>query len=88
MEPRGTIYPLTADMEPSSINLARVTHQGIRLQGSIVASRHGTRQLLEFCAEKDIRPSIMTFPLNRDGAEEALKSLREKKIRYRAVLVR
>ena len=60
---------------------------GVRIQGSLVASRQCTRELLEFAAEKQIRPTIMTFPMTKDGIETAIESLSTGKIRYRAVLV-
>ncbi|PGH02201.1 hypothetical protein GX51_04775 [Blastomyces parvus] len=88
MDTQGTIYPITVDFNPSSIPLFPVLHSGIRIQGSLVASRRCMQELLRFCAAQGIKPTTMQFPLTRAGAEEAMAKLREGKIRYRAVLVR
>lgn len=84
----GSIYPLTASHDPVSISLLPFTLKGIRIQGSLVASRETIRNLLEFVARKNIRPTIMTYPLTREGIEQAMQELREGKVRYRAVLIR
>ncbi|GAE00020.1 alcohol dehydrogenase [Paecilomyces variotii No. 5] len=88
MDIGGTIYPLTVDFRPSSVPLLPMTGKGVRLQGSLVASRRTLKSLLEFAAEKKITPTIMTFPLNETGIEDAMQTLREGKMRYRGVLVR
>ncbi|KAL2359513.1 hypothetical protein RJZ56_007639 [Blastomyces dermatitidis] len=88
MDKQGSIYPITVDMNPSSIPLFPVLHNGIRIQGSLVSSRRNMHKLLQLCAAKGIKPTTMQFPLTVAGAEEAMKNLREGKIRYRAVLAR
>lgn len=88
MDVHGTIYPLTVDLAPSAVPLLLMNFKGIRIQGSLVASRHSLRSLIEFAAEKQIRPTIMTFPLTKDGVEDAMETLRNGKMRYRGVLVR
>ncbi|KAG5298305.1 alcohol dehydrogenase [Histoplasma ohiense] len=88
MDKRGTIYPITVNLNPSSIPLFPVLQNGIRIQGSLVSSRRSMHQLLKLCAAKGIGPTTMQFPLTLAGAEDAMKNLREGKIRYRAVLVR
>lgn len=54
----------------------------------MVASRNSIRTLLEFVAAKNIFPTILTFPLTAAGIEEAMKTLREGKMKYTGVLVR
>ncbi|OAX85348.1 hypothetical protein ACJ72_00277 [Emergomyces africanus] len=88
MDKQGSIYPITVNLSPSSIPLFPVLHEGLRIQGSLVSSRRNMLHLLQFCAAKGIKPTTMQFPLTVAGAEEAMKRLREGKVRYRAVLVR
>jgi D-arabinose 1-dehydrogenase-like Zn-dependent alcohol dehydrogenase len=88
MEIHGSIYPLTLEFSPSSIPSFPMIAKGLRVQGSMVASRHSLRGLLQFAAEKQVVPSTMKFPLTCDGVENAMKTLREGRMRYRGVLVR
>ncbi|KAJ5173571.1 uncharacterized protein N7500_001502 [Penicillium coprophilum] len=88
MDVHGSIYPLTVDFAPSPVPLLFMNIKGIRIQGSLVASRRSLRTLLEFAAAKKITPTSMTFPLTKDGVEAAMQTLRDGKMRYRGVLVR
>lgn len=88
MNTHGNIYPLTVSFDASPIPLLELNWRGVRIQGSLVASRHSIRDLLEFAARKNITPTVMTFPLNPAGIEEAMQVLRDGKMRYRGVLVR
>ncbi|KAH8423055.1 NAD(P)-dependent alcohol dehydrogenase [Aspergillus melleus] len=88
MDSPSSIYPLTATFEPSAIPTLQLCFQGIRIQGSLVASRHSIRALLEFASKKKIVPTTQTFPLTGEGIEEAMQVLRDGKMRYRGVLVR
>ncbi|KAM5341592.1 hypothetical protein ACJ41O_014623 [Fusarium nematophilum] len=84
----GVIYPLTASLEATPVPLTMFSLKGIRVQGSLVGSRDSTRKLLEFAARKNIKPTVMTYPLTEGGIETAMHDLVEGKVRYRAVLVR
>lgn len=88
MEPCGSIYPLTVDFAPSPVPMLAMNMKGLRIQGSLVASRHSLRSLVQFAAEKKITPTTMKFTLNKEGVEEAMEVLRQGKMRYRGVLVR
>lgn len=88
MDVHGSIYPLTVDFAPSPVPLLYMNIKGIRIQGSLVASRRSLRTLVQFAADKKIVPTKMTFPLNQAGVEEAMQTLRDGKMRYRGVLVR
>lgn len=88
MDVHGSIYPLTVDLTPSPVPLLRMCLKGVRVQGSLVASRRSLRSLLRFAAEKKITPTTMTFPLDVEGVEKAMQTLRDGKMRYRGVLVR
>ncbi|KAJ5649502.1 uncharacterized protein N7484_003225 [Penicillium longicatenatum] len=88
MDIHGSIYPLTVDFAPSPVPLLYMNVKGIRIQGSLVASRQSLRSLVQFAADKKIVPTSMQFPLNQEGVEEAMETLRQGKMRYRGVLVR
>jgi D-arabinose 1-dehydrogenase-like Zn-dependent alcohol dehydrogenase len=60
---------------------------GRRIQGSAGAPRSEFPKMLKFAVDHDIKPIIMTWPLNKEGVEESMKTLREGKMRYRGVLV-
>ncbi|KAJ5992378.1 Polyketide synthase enoylreductase [Penicillium sp. IBT 35674x] len=88
MDIHGSIYPLTVDFAPSPVPLLYMNVKGIRIQGSLVASRQSLRSLVQFAADKKIVPTSMQFPLTQEGVEEAMETLRQGKMRYRGVLVR
>lgn len=88
MDVHGCIYPLTVDFAPSPVPMLFMNLKGIRVQGSLVASRHSLRSLVQFAAAKKIAPTKMEFALNREGVEQAMETLRTGKMRYRGVLVR
>ncbi|CAI7665898.1 unnamed protein product [Penicillium bialowiezense] len=88
MEIHGSIYPLTVDLNTTPVPLLALNIKGVRIQGSLVASRHSLRSLVEFAAKKKITPTTMTFPLTASGVEDAMETLRNGKMRYRGVLVR
>ncbi|KAL2004735.1 hypothetical protein VTN00DRAFT_3263 [Thermoascus crustaceus] len=83
----GSIYPLTVSFEPSVVPIQPLVANGIRIQGSAVASRGSIRRMLDFVSLHGMRPIIMTWPLNKDGIESAFKVLEEGRMRYRGVLV-
>lgn len=88
MDTHGAIYPLTVAFEPAAIPLLDMLWKGVKIQGSLVASRDSMRSLLDFAARNNITPTIMTYPMTLDGIETAMQDLRDGKIRYRAVLTR
>lgn len=88
MDIHGTIYPLTVDFAPSPVPLLAMNQKGVRIQGSLVASRHSLQSLVKFAATKKIAPTTMKFSLDPEGIEEAMQTLRDGKMRYRGVLVR
>ncbi|KAE8354357.1 chaperonin 10-like protein [Aspergillus coremiiformis] len=88
MDIRGTIYPLTVDFKCSPVPLHSLNLRGIRIQCTIIASQNSLRKLVQFAAEKNIKPTVMKFPFNETGIADAMQTLREGKMRYRGVLVR
>ncbi len=83
----GTIYPLTVDNTPSGIRLDLMNHNGVKIQGSLVASRQTMKDLMEFAVFHDVKPTTVKFPMTKAGIEMAIERLEKGEIRYRAVLV-
>lgn len=83
----GAIFPLTISFEKLKIPALPLITAGLRIQGSAVAPRGEMRKMLQFAVTHDVRPTIMTWPMNEKGVEEAMRTLREGKMRYRGVLV-
>jgi D-arabinose 1-dehydrogenase-like Zn-dependent alcohol dehydrogenase len=59
---------------------------GLRIQGSLVASSHDIGEMLQFCAKNNLAPVIERFPLSNEGVQEAIEALSTQSIRYKAVL--
>ncbi|KAL7931552.1 GroES-like protein [Trichoderma chlorosporum] len=83
----GKIYNLTVSFDSSAVPMLPMLVRGISIQGSAGAPRAEIRRMLEFAVQHDIKPTIMTWPLNTQGVEDAMKTLREGNMRYRGVLV-
>ncbi|KAL7805339.1 alcohol dehydrogenase [Trichoderma aethiopicum] len=83
----GKIYNLTVSFDTSSVPMLPLLVRGISIQGSAGAPRAEIRKMLDFAVQHGIKPAIMKWPLNTQGVEDAMKTLREGKMRYRAVLV-
>jgi D-arabinose 1-dehydrogenase-like Zn-dependent alcohol dehydrogenase len=83
----GTIYALTVDMAEMKFPYLLLVMKALRIQGSLPAARGSQREMLQFAARHLIKPTVMTFPLNRNGIEEAMETLRQGRMRYRGVLV-
>jgi len=83
----GAIFPLTISFDKLKIPALPLIAGGLRIQGSAVAPRGEIRKMLQFAATHDVRPMIMTWPMNEKGVEDAMRTLREGKMRYRGVLV-
>ncbi|KAJ7628947.1 chaperonin 10-like protein [Roridomyces roridus] len=87
MSNMGSIYPLTISNEPLAIPTMPLLAQGIRFQGSVVASRAVHTKMLQFAAAHQVKPIIEHFPMTKAGVEEGMARLREGRMRYRGVLV-
>lgn len=87
MATHGSIYPLTVDKTESSIRLYDLIRDGVKIQGALVATRQSTKDLMQFAARHNVRPTIVKFPLTKAGIEMAIERLEKGQIRYRAVLV-
>lgn len=87
MAPSGTIYPLSVSDGDLSIPYMPLLLNGLKVQGSLVAAREIHREMLDFAATHDIRPIIETFPMSKEGVEQAFEKLESGSMRYRGVLV-
>lgn len=83
----GVIYPLTISFDASPVPMLQMVISGLRIQGSPGAYRSEIRRMLQFAVQHDIHPTIVTWPMNKQGVEDSMKTLREGKMRYRGVLV-
>lgn len=83
---QAMIIPLTVHFSDFKINQYQLLAKGIRIQGTVISSRVEIKRMLAFLARQNVRPRIMTFPLNKEGIESSIKVLEEGKMRYRGVL--
>jgi D-arabinose 1-dehydrogenase-like Zn-dependent alcohol dehydrogenase len=87
MAPGGSIFPLSVSEGDLSVPYMPLLQKSLRIQGSLVAAREIHREMLEFAAFHSIKPIVQTFHLDKDGIDEAFKTLEDGKMRYRGVLV-
>ncbi|KAL7931445.1 GroES-like protein [Trichoderma chlorosporum] len=87
MAPEGTIYPITVSFENIALPAMALIMGGLRIQGSMIATRQIHREMLDFASRHNIAPVVEEYPLTAAGATEALKTLVNGKMRYRGVLV-
>jgi len=60
---------------------------GLRVQGSVIASRYIHNRMLQFAALHGIKPMTQEFPMTVEGITKAMKTLSEGGMRYRGVLI-
>jgi D-arabinose 1-dehydrogenase-like Zn-dependent alcohol dehydrogenase len=87
MAPGATIFLMGVSKGNLSVPYTPMITQGLRIQGSLVASRQDQNKMFEFAARHGIKPIIMKFPLNQDGIKRAFTALEDGSMRYRGVLV-
>ncbi|KAH8658987.1 chaperonin 10-like protein [Ilyonectria robusta] len=87
LSPGATIFPLTITLGEFSIPSQALISMGLRVQGSMVASRAIQKQMLEFAARNGVKPMVETFPMTESGIMRAFKTLEDGRMRYRGVLV-
>ncbi|PYH70971.1 alcohol dehydrogenase [Aspergillus vadensis CBS 113365] len=84
----GTVYPLTVSLQPAAIRTIMLINKGLRMQGSLVASRGDLAKMLQFCADKEVRPATSNFSLaSTEEVNQAMESLQRNTVRYKALLV-
>ncbi|KAF2087769.1 GroES-like protein [Saccharata proteae CBS 121410] len=87
MAPSSIMFPLSVESGNLVVPYMPLILSGIRIQGSLVASRACHRRMLEFAARHDIKPMINKFPMTAEGINRAIETLESGKMRYRGVLV-
>ena len=87
LAPGATIYPLSVADGTFEFPYMPLLMNGLRVQGTVVASRAIHNKMMEFAAVHKIKPIIETFPLNKEGIEKAFEHLDHGEMRYRGVLV-
>lgn len=87
LAPRASIFPLSVSFDNVDIPYLALILWGIRVQGSLVASRTAHREMLAFAALHGIKPITETFPMTEGGIAEAMDKLDKGQVNYRAVLV-
>lgn len=83
----ATIFPLSVAEGDFAIPYMQLVAKGLRVQGSIVASRAVHRRMLEFAARHGVKPVVETFEMGVEGITEAMRKLDEGKMRFRGVLI-
>ena len=87
LKPFAKVFPLTISMEPASISMLALIMKSISIIGSAGAHLQSMKTMMEFAAKHDVRPQIEEFPMTQKGVTEAMKKLRDGKMRYRGVVV-
>lgn len=87
MAPRSSIYPLSVSDGNLEIPYMPLLLQGIKVQGSLVASRIQHRKMLDFAALHGIKPITEKFPMTEEGIVQAIHKLENGDVYYRAVLI-
>ena len=87
MAPMGVLYPLTVDFGKTPVPILPLITEGLSIQGSATAPHHETQRMLEFAARHGVKPKTMEWPMNAEGIEAALGTLKEGRMRYRGVIV-
>jgi len=87
MVPQGSIVPLSVSRENFNMPYMPLVLHGLRVQGSLTASRGIHEQMLRFAAHHKIKPIVQEYPLTLDGLVEAMDKLDQGQMKYRGVLV-
>jgi len=84
---RASVYPLTVGMEALPFSSLDLIGSQLKIVGSACASTGSIKLMLQFAADNGIKPQTEKFSMSKQGIEEAMKKLRDGKMRYRGVLV-
>ncbi|KAF9957377.1 hypothetical protein BGZ72_001867 [Mortierella alpina] len=82
--PRGTFVLLAAPEVPLTIRGTSLLMRQIALVGSLIGGKESVKEMLQFAAEKNVRPWIEKMPMN--DANAAVKHMMEGRPRYRVVM--
>ncbi|KAL7267295.1 hypothetical protein RUND412_010124 [Rhizina undulata] len=87
LAPSSTVFPLTISEGDLRTPYLRLVQCGIRIVGSVIASRYVHTLMLDFAGRNKIKPITMEFPMTEAGIEDAFEKLERGQVRYRAVIV-
>lgn len=87
LEPRATIYPLTAFEADVSYPHLSLIFSGVTIQGTMIATKQGYMDMMRFCVKHGIRPVNQAYPLTVAGIEACNADLKAGTMRYRGLLV-
>ena len=79
----GVFCQVGATSTPYNLSASDISHNKI-VCGSVIGSRNGIAEMLEFAARHRIQAVTQTMPLAK--VNQALEEIRENKVRYRVVL--
>ncbi|KAF9957374.1 hypothetical protein BGZ72_001864 [Mortierella alpina] len=84
VRPRGTVVILALPEAPMSIPAYELLSHEVSLAGSAIGSAGAVREMLQFAAEKNVRPWIEKMSMSDPNA--AVKHMMEGRPRYRIVM--
>lgn len=87
LEPRATIYPLTAFERDVTYPHLALIFSGVTIQGTMIATKQGYIDMMRFCVQHDIKPANQCYPMTVKGIEACNEDLKAGRMRYRGVLV-
>ncbi|CAK7224764.1 hypothetical protein SBRCBS47491_005663 [Sporothrix bragantina] len=87
LEPRATIYPLTAFEKDVTYPHLDLIFSGVTIQGTMIATKQGYVDMLRFCVKHKIEPVNQEYPMTQAGIEACNHDLKAGRMRYRGVLV-
>lgn len=80
----GTLVNVGAPAEPLDINVFSLIPHRRSFAGSLIGGIRETQEMLDFCAEHDIAPSIEV--ISADEIDEAYKRVMDSDVKYRFVI--
>jgi D-arabinose 1-dehydrogenase-like Zn-dependent alcohol dehydrogenase len=87
MNPKSHVIFLGLSEEELVVPYLPLMLREISFHGALTSTPEEIDYMLAFAAKENVRPIIEEFPMNEDGAAQAIDKLVSGKIRYRGVLV-
>lgn len=85
LRPGGVFVTVGIPEEVLKVRAGVLLWSRVTLTGSMIGSIAEITEMLEFAAKHNIRPIVQKFPMNQ--VKDAIKTVRDGTIRYRAVLI-
>ncbi|KAF5391202.1 hypothetical protein D9757_003165 [Collybiopsis confluens] len=82
----ATVIPLTVSEEKMTAPHQEMILRGIKIIGSVLATRYLQNKMLEFADRNNIQPMVEKFPMTEQGINDAIQRLKDGKMRYRGVV--